>query len=282
MIPERESGPRPLLSLELAFLLALLAPLVHLLWTILFEQIGFQLVISTVGMGALVTYGGLLALCASRFRAPPARQLAFVAAPAPAWLAVVFLTSAIVLSSEVDNVVKSLAPPPPAAAELSGALPPFFGVAFALVYIGVYPLVYDVFFRGVLQPLAAARFGAAGGVVLTAAMSGFAEAFMPSMLGGASELGPALPPAFLNALMLCILRQSGGSLWPVLALHVLWGIVLIGAAHHVFGLAGFDGGGAHTPMPWIVGAALLTAVGLGLCRAAARSGSARSSSPAQG
>ena len=279
MIPERESGPRPAVSLELAFLLALLAPLVHLLWTILFGQIGFQLVISSLGMGALVTYGGLFALCASRFRAPPARQLGFVAAPGPAWLAVVFLTSALVLSSEVDNVVKSLAPPPPPPAP-SGAVttPPFFGIALALVYIGVYPLVYDVFFRGVLQPLATARFGAAPGVLLTTVMSGFAAAFLPAIMNGGAG---ALAPAFTDALVLCILRQSAGSLWPVLALHVLWGVGLICAQYQVFGLAGFDAGGAHTPMPWVAGAALLSGVGLGLCRAAAR-GSARSSSPARG
>ena len=279
MIPERESGPRPALSLELAFLLALLAPLVHLLWTILFGQIGFQLLISTLGMGALVTYGGMFALCASRFRAPPARQLGFVAAPAPAWLAVVFLTSAIVLSSEVDNVVKALAPPTPPPAQPNAASPPFFGVALAVVYIGVYPLVYDVFFRGVLQPLATARFGTVPGVLLATVMSGFASAFLPAIMNGGVG---ALAPAFSDALVLCILRQSSGSLWPVLTLHVLWGVGLICAQYQVFGLAGFDAGGAHTPMPWLAGAALLTGVGLGLCRAAARSGSARSSSPARG
>jgi membrane protease YdiL (CAAX protease family) len=279
MIPERESGPRSALSLELAFLLALLAPLVHLLWTILFGQIGFQLFLSQLGMGALVTYGGLFALCASRFRTPPARQLGFLAAPAPAWLAVVFLTSAIVLSSEVDNVVKSLAPPTPPPAPTGAVAPPFFGVALALVYVGVYPLVYDVFFRGVLQPLATARFGAAPGVLLTTVMSGFASAFLPAIMNGGAG---ALAPAFIDALVLCILRQSAGSLWPVLALHVLWGIGLICAQYQVFGLAGFDAGGAHTPVPWVVGAALLTGVGLGLCRAAARAGNARSSSPARG
>ena len=279
MIPERESGPRPALSLELAFLLALLAPLVHLLWTILFSQIGFQLQVSTLGMGALVTYGGMFALCASRLRGPPARQLGFVAAPGPAWLAVVFLTSAIVLSSEVDNVVKTLAPPTPPPLPANAVAPPFFGVALALVYIGVYPLVYDLFFLGVLQPLATARFGTVRGVLLTTLMSGFAAAFLPAIMNGGAG---ALAPKFSDALVLCILRQCAGSLWPALALSVLWGVGLLCAQYQVFGLAGFDASGAHTPLPWLAGAALLTGVGLGLCRAAARSANARSSSPARG
>jgi len=278
MIPERESGPRPALSLELAFLLALLAPLVHLLWTILFGRIGFQLTISALGMAALVTYGLLFALAASRIRQPPARQLGFVAASGPAWLAAFFLVSAIVLSSEVDNVVKSFAPPIPPPLP-TGPTPPLFGVAFALVYIGVYPLCYDVFFRGVLQPLATARLGVVPGVFLTSVMSGYAAACLTAVMSGG---GGVFAPALIDALVLCILRQCAGSLLPVIALHVVWGVAQICAEYQIFGLTGFDAGGAHTPLPWIAGAALLTGVGLGLCRAAARAGSARSSSPAQG
>jgi membrane protease YdiL (CAAX protease family) len=157
--------------------------------------------------------------------------------------------------------------------------PPYFGAALAIVYVGVFPLVYDVFFRGVMQPLATTRIGVIPGVILTAVISGFATAFLPAMMS--PGLWP-LVPAFLNALILCVLRQSGGSLWPVMSLHALWGLAQIGAQYKVFGLAGFDAGGAHTPALWVAGAALLTGVGLGLCRAAARAGSARTSSAAQG
>jgi membrane protease YdiL (CAAX protease family) len=278
MIPEHDSEPRPPLTLEFVFVLALLAPLGQLLWVILLGQIGLKLIISAIGMGALITYGGLFALCAARFRLPPSRQLAFGPAPASAWLAVVFLAASIVLTSEVDNVVKALLPPPPAPAPMPEA-PPYFGAALALVYIGVFPLVYDVFFRGVLQPLATTRIGVIPGVILTTVISGFASGFLPAI----TSLGLwALVPALLNALILCILRQSGGSLFPVLSLHVLWGVAQICASYQVFGLAGFDAGGPHTPLVWVAGAALLTGVGLGLCRAAARAGSERTSSPAQG
>lgn len=277
MIPEQEPEPRPPLSLEFVFVLALLAPLSHLLWVILLGQIGLHLIISAIGMGALITYGGLFALCAARFRLPPARQLALLRAPASAWLAVIFLGASIVVTSEIDNVVKSLMPPPPLPSQVPEA-PPYFGAALAIVYIGVFPLVYDVFFRGILQPLATTRIGVVPGVIFTAFISGFASAFLPAMMSSGLW---ALVPGLLNALILCILRQSAKSLWPCLALHALWGAAQIGAQFKLFGLAGFDASGDHTPALWVGGAALLTGVGLGLCRAAARAESARSS-PASG
>ena len=82
MIPDDDPLPRPPLTIEYAFLIALIAPLVHLAWEILFELLGVRLPQARVGMAALLTYGGAFALCAARFRQPPARQLGFVRAPA--------------------------------------------------------------------------------------------------------------------------------------------------------------------------------------------------------
>jgi len=274
MIPEHESEPRPPLTFEFAFMTALLAPLCHLLWVIVFQSMGTKLGASAIGMGAIVTYGALFALCAVRFRLPPARQLAVVSAPVTAWLAVLFLVPAIVVSSELDNVVKSLYPPQPL--PLLGKVtpePPFLGAALAMLFVGVYPLVHNVFFRGMLQPLATARLGVVLGVIVTSLFSAFAAAFIPSLDSGFWPMAPAVA----NALMLCILRQCSGSLLPPLALEALWGVVQVCATYQIFGLAGFDGSGSHTPANWVVACGVLTVVGLLLCRAAARS-----SSPAQG
>jgi membrane protease YdiL (CAAX protease family) len=280
MIPEPEAEPRPPLTLEFAFVLALLAPLIHLLWFILLQQIGLRLVVSAIGMGAIIAYGGLFALCAVRFRQPPARQLGLGPAPASAWLAVLFLAASIVVTSEIDNVVKAILPPPPLPAEaVAGEAPLYLGPALAVVFIGVFPLVYDFFFRGVFQPLAAARLGAVAAVGVTAFLSGFAAAFLPAMLSGGMW---ALVPSLCNALILCVVRQSAKSLWPAFALHAIWGVAQIAAQYQMFGLAGFDVEGAHTPARWLAAAVALTAVGFGLCRAAARSGSESSSSAAQG
>jgi CAAX prenyl protease-like protein len=277
MIPEHDPAPRPPLTVEYAFMLALVAPLCQFVATLVFGALGFHLKMSALGMGTLVAYGALFALCAARLRTPPARQLGFVAAPATAWVSVVFLAGSIVLSSEVDNLLRSiLSLPAPEGAPLE--LPRYFTPAFAVVAIGVLPLAYDAFFRGMFQPLARARLGGISAVVLTTALSGFASGFIPALALNVWQL----PRHLLDALVLCILRECAGSLWPVLALHVLWGIATFCATYGVFGLAGFDASGAHTPTPWVAGAAALTLVGLALCRAASRASAGRPSSPAQG
>lgn len=275
MIPEQEPAPRPPLTLEYAFLLALFAPLCQFVATLVFGALGFHLQVSSLGMGTLVAYGALFALCAARMRTPPARQLGFVAAPATAWVSVLFLAGSIVLTSEVDNLLRSgLSLPAAEGAPL--VPPPYFTPAFAILLIGVLPLAYDVFFRGLFQPLASARLGPVSAVVLATALSGFASGFIPALALNVWQL----PRHLLDALVLCILRECAGSLWPVLALHVLWGIATFCASFGVFGLAGFDAGGAHTPTSWVAGAAALTLVGLALCRAAARANGGPSS-PAQ-
>lgn len=274
MIPEHDPAPRPPLTIEYAFLLALVAPLLHLLWGIMFAGIGFKLPEAQDGMAALVTYGGIFALCAARFRQPPARQLGFVAAPPSAWLAVLFLAPTLVLTSELNNVLNSLLPPAPVPA--AALVPPqrFTGPALAVLVIAVYPLAYGVFFRGVLQPLATARLGVVPGVLGTAVMAAFGSAFLPALVTGSLL---ARSPLLLDALVLCVLRQCAGSLYPALALEALWGAAGVAASYQLFGLAGFDAGGAHTPGPWVAGATALMLVGLALCRAAARS-----TTPAQG
>ncbi|HTO09099.1 MAG TPA: CPBP family intramembrane glutamic endopeptidase [Myxococcota bacterium] len=282
MIPDSDSEPRPPLTLAFVFVLALLAPLSHLLWLILFEKIGVQLAASQLGMSALVTYGLMFALCAQRFRQPPARQIGLVSAPASAWIAVVFLVAAIIVSSEIDNVVKSIAPPPPAPPpdpDPSHLRPQALAAAGTLVWVLAFPLAYNLFYRGVLQPLATTQLGVIPGVLVSALLSGFGASFLPSLMAH----GPwPFVPGFLNALVLCILRQSSGSLWPAIALDSLWGVAQVCASYQLFGLAGFDGAGAHTPAGWVVGCTALTVVGLVLCRAAARGGTTGSSSAARG
>jgi membrane protease YdiL (CAAX protease family) len=281
MIPEHDAEPSPPITLGFAFTLALLAPLTTLLWAILFVKIGVGLEASATGMAMLVTYGGMFALSAVRFRLPPARQLAFVPAPLSAWLAILFLPAAVIVSSELDNVLRGWFPPPPVPMSELVPASPLSGVALAIVVVGVFPLCYGVFFRGVLQPLAAARLGSVGAVLLTAFLSAFAACFFRA-------LGPeglrVLPPALFTALILCILRQCSRSLWPALALESVWGVVQICAEHGVFGLAGFDDVGPHTPhtpIGWVAGGAALTLIGLALCRAAARAEKAGSENPAQ-
>jgi membrane protease YdiL (CAAX protease family) len=267
MIPDPDVRERPPLSLELVFVLALLAPLFHSLAVMVLLLVGFRGLVPVVGMGALLSYGAIFAWCAARFSRPPTQQLALLVPPPAAWVALLFLLPSIVLSSELDNWVKVWFPPPPAFADPAAPFepPPFLGPTLAIVFVVVLPLAYELFFRGVLQPLAAARLGVIGGVVLTAVLSGVAR--------GATGFGTPweIAPACATALVLCILRQATGSLWPPIGLHVLIGLTALAAQYGLFGIPGFDDMSApHTPAPWLAGAALSTAIGFGLCRAASR------------
>ncbi len=266
MIPDSDSDERPPLTFELAFLLAMLAPLAHGLCVALLWAIGFRGALPVVGMGAVLAYAGIFTLCALRFQRAPLEELSLVRAPATAWLAVFFLASSVVLSSEIDNWVKVFFPMPtvPLPTGEAAEAPPFLGATLVLVELAVFPLAYELFFRGILQPLAVARIGVAPGVLLTALFSAVATGLVFAGLWG-------LAPAFASALVLCVLRQASGSLWPPLALHALTGAVTLGAQYRVFGLAGFDDTTApHTPLVWVAGAVVLTAIGFALLYIAGR------------
>jgi membrane protease YdiL (CAAX protease family) len=266
MIPDRDAGARPPLTLEFAFVLALLAPLVHMVCVTVLLLIGFRGTLPVVGMAAVLAYGGMFTLCAARFREPPLERLALVRAPATAWLAVAFLAASVLLTSEIDNLVKAAFPPP---LELTAAgeapeTPPFWGLMLAVVQIAVFPLAYELFFRGILQPLAVARLGLGLGIVLSALMSGVASGLIFGGVWGVA-------PAFANSLVLAVLRQASRSLWPSIALHALTGVITMGALYQLFGIAGFDDTtAAHTPLAWLLGAGALTGIGFALLRAASR------------
>ena len=272
MIPDRDAGARPPLTLEFAFVLALLAPLVHVLAVMVLSLIGFRGAVPVVGMGALLAYAGIFTLCALRFRRAPLVELALVRAPASTWVAVMLLAASVVLSSEIDNWVKVFFPVPSELVTTDGVVeaPPFLGATLAVVELAAFPLAYELFFRGILQPLAVARIGVVAGVLLTAMLSAVASGLVFAGLWGVA-------PAFASALVLGVLRQASGSLWPPLALHAITGLVTLGAQYHLFGLAGFDDTtAAHTPLAWVGGAAALTGIGFGLLRVAARAGKAES------
>ncbi len=266
MTPDRDAGARPPLTLEFAFVLALLAPLAHLLCAGVISLIGFRGAVPVVGMGAVLAYAGIFTLCALRFRRAPLEELALVRAPASAWVAVPFLVASVVLSSEIDNWVKAFFPVPSELVATDQALeaPPFLGATLAVVELAVFPLAYELFFRGILQPLAVARIGVIAGILLTAMLSAVASGLVFAGLWGVA-------PAFASSLVLCVLRQASRSLWPPLALHALTGLVTLGAQYQLFGLAGFDDVTApHTPFAWVAGAAVLTATGFGLLYGASR------------
>jgi membrane protease YdiL (CAAX protease family) len=215
-------------------------------------------------MTTIVAFGAAFALAAPRLPASPGPRLGFVRTSRWAWLAVPLLIPSLLLISELENIARALGPAAAGTAE-GGAASGWLEAALVLVL--VLPICEEIFFRGLLQPGPVHKLGAARGVALTAALQG--------ATWGIPLLGEGLGPFVLftgMGLVLGVLRQASGSILPGLALASLFGLISALASARVFGIPGFDETGApHTPLQWLAPAALLTGVGLGLCRVAARS-----------
>lgn len=212
-----------------------------------------------LGIAAIVGYGVAFALGAARLPPPPGPALGFVAAPARAWAAALFLFPSLLLVSEFDNLFRGVFPPP--VIEDAAGTPAELGslLGWAAFAIAVRPMVEEIFFRGLLQPRLVSHWGARNGVLASAALAGLTSSIW---------LNPwAFGLVFAAALVLGLLRQSAGSLLPGLLLNSAFGLTGFLSLQGAFGIPGFDDLSAdHTPLGWLLLAALPTGVGLGLCR----------------
>lgn len=253
----------PPLSPRLALGLALLTGLLQGVAILTLASSGFPFGVGLVGMAALLAYGAAFAMCIPRIAQPPVIGLALLRPPRVAWFAALLLVWSILLTSEVDNLVK-LAFPVPEVMRGTERPAPAAPLALLLVSMGVFPLTQELLFRGALQPRMIEALGVRRGILFTA--------FLNAIAVSTAVFNPwALAPTALNALILGVLRATSGSLLPPLLLHVSWGLIGVGAAYRAFGIPGFDDTvSAHTPLGWLVSAAVFTGAGLRLCRFAGR------------
>lgn len=215
------------------------------------------------GMSVIVGYGIAFGFAARNLPPSPGTRLGFGPARSRAWRAVPFLLCSVLLISEVDNVLQEFLPLPdelrPAAVrDPAGLLERFLVLALVI------PFTEEVFFRGLLQPGLVASLDRVRGVALTVGLQG---------AGALVLFGPwVLPFALGYGLLLGLVREAGDSLWPPIALRVGFGLITFLAYAGAFGIPGFDDTTEpHTPLAWLLPAALLLGVGLALCRAALRS-----------
>lgn len=258
--PAKEAGgPYPTPSN--AVLLALLAALGRALAAGLLAPL-FGPRIAVLGMATILGFGSVFAFAAPRLPQPPGPHLGFRPAGARAWQAALFLVFALLLISEVDNVLQDWLPrePPTEAPDLDGVAL----LERVLVLVLVIPFVEEVFFRGLLHPGLVAALGRTRAVALNAVLQA---------AGALLLYGPwGVPFALGYGLLLGLLREAGSSLLPCLALRAAFGLVGFAAALGLLGIPGFDDTSArHTPLVWLLPAAALVGIGLGLCRAALRS-----------
>lgn len=257
-------APRPPLTPGLATLIALLAGIVQGTLLLLFADAGLPLHASTFGMAASPAYGLAFALCAMRLGSPPSLALGLVPGGALGWVACLFLLPSILLASELDNLFRVWLPLPEPSGEAQGAAGVRATIELVLVSVGLLPLANELLLRGAMQPALVLRLGAGRGIWLTAALS--------AIVASSALMNPwALPNAFATALVMGALRHGSGSLWPPIALHVLFGAMAVLGTYGVFGIPGFDDTSQpHTPLGWLIAASIPTGIGLGLARAAGR------------
>jgi membrane protease YdiL (CAAX protease family) len=263
----RGSEPSPELTPAAAVFAGLAAGFAHMALALsLLASVGATL--AAYALGALLAYGVFFALLTPRLGVTPARRLGFVRPARRSALACVLLLASVLLTSELDNLVRWLFPLPDVIrqalaaprAVLSAGTALREGVELVLVQVAVFPLIYEIFYRGIVQPVLVARLGPVRGVLLTAAVEASSALANPLFLW-------AWPVVAARGALLGTLRHCSGSLIPALALHALIGAVEVAAQFELFGIAGFDDlGAAHTPVAWLGAAAVPTALGLWLCR----------------
>lgn len=259
MIPEHDSEEKLPFHLGFALVITICA---------VFAQFALLLTLATaagasspahMGIATLVGYGAMFALAVPRIPDAPGVSMGFVPAPSRAWLATVLLVPSILLVSEVDNIFRAFYPMPE---ELRTKEQPA-GIAlveFAIVYATVVPVTTELFFRGMIQPRLVEQLGRTRGVLVTAALSGLSWAALGGPWG--------LVVRTTEGLVFGVLREASGSLVPCLVLHVVFGLCSTLAAMQLFGIAGFDDlSEPHTPLAWLLPAALFTGVSLRLCQA---------------
>jgi membrane protease YdiL (CAAX protease family) len=180
-------------------------------------------------------------------------------------LPVLLLLPFVLLASEIDNWIAWLFPAPePATPEA-----PFAGlVALELVLFVVLlrPVLEEFFFRGVVQQGVVAALGARRGVLLCAVLFALLRASFG--LGDAQRALTLAVQALCEGLLLGGLRLASGSILPGILLQM--GTASVGllalATKESFPIPGFNDGGTHTPLAWLLPAALSVTIGLSLLR----------------
>jgi membrane protease YdiL (CAAX protease family) len=259
--------PSPGLNPRLVIAGALTAGSGHLMLFLLFAAAAGGVSSSLYALAGLLANGTVFALLASRLGSAPAERLGLVRPPSIAALAVLLLLGSLLLTSELDNLMRAFLMPDELRAELErAAREPDTRSALLrtaemiLILFAVLPVVYELLFRGIVQPVLVERFGALRGIALVSGIEALA-AFLSH-----PNLPYDMPEVFATGLVLGVLRHTSGSLLAAIALRALMGAVGVAASFELFGIPGFDDLDApHTPVRWLFAGALGLALGLWLC-----------------
>ncbi len=215
-----------------------------------------------LALGLLLGFGGAGTL-AARSVPPPAERRIGLAGFAPhLLLPLALLTPVVLLLSELDNGVAALLFPGEKPA--TGALTPsgLDTLEWVLFAVLLRPVLEEFFFRGVVQQGVVAALGPGRGVLYAAALFALVRA---SLFAGdayhATSLGAQA--LWLGAL-LGFVRLASGSILPgvLLSMALEAAGVLSLQLQSTLAIPGFNAGGAHTPLVWLLPSAFSVGAGI--------------------
>jgi membrane protease YdiL (CAAX protease family) len=215
--------------------------------------LGIKPSIASLGIAEVVGIGAVARFATQRVPPPHRERIGLRGFDSSFIAMLIFLLPIVVLLSEVDNLLRIVAPPPQISEELQKLQDEFMGTGWlagvetVVVAVGIAPILEEWFFRGVIQQGLVARLDRSRGVILTAGLYAVVH------VGPAPSVSGSLPPfvaSFLLGLVLGTLRLATGSvLAPILlsAGTAALGLILLESSSS-FGIEGLSAPGTHTPM----------------------------------
>ncbi len=221
-------------------------------------------------LGLVVGFGGVGTFAARQVPPPQAERLGLRGMRLRFLLPLLLLVPVALLASEVDNLVKAALSQTRGSeiAEISEKLQSagvLEMIEAAIVAIGIQPVVYEWFYRGVVQQGLVAQLGVVRGIGITALL--YALTMSQGVVGTSLVLWLAAALSeFVNGIAYGLTRHFSGSLLAPILLHVALttGGSLALAFATRFPIAGFNTSGLHTPIQFLMPAAVSVGVGIAL------------------
>ena len=223
--------------------------------------------IAAIGLATALVLGGLCALLSRFIPEPHEERIGLRGIASKYWLPLLLLVPSILLSSEIDNIARSLLPPPDMAAMATRRAERIVtnnwiaGLETFVVVACLVPILEEWFFRGIVQQGMVKRFGSFGGVTATAFLFALAHG-SPGISVQAWVV--ATSATLLSGMLLGWVRICTGSLLATILLHAAYngvGVVALRLAEHV-PIAGFNAPGSHTPAFYLISATISVVIGL--------------------
>jgi len=221
---------------------------------------------ASFAVGAVLAYGGLGTLTARSVPPPVDARLGLRGMAWRSLPLILCLLPATLLMSEIDNWLAawlgagaSTLAAGHAAAQALGTLGT---LQWALFAVGLLPVVEEFFFRGVLLQGLVAQLGTTRGLLLAAALYALVQASLGA--GDAYQVATRVMTAGFSGLLFGGLRLACGSLLAPILLHASMALAGVAATALAARLPipGFNTGGGHTPLVWLLPSLVAVLVGV--------------------